>query len=436
MRPHLIVKTRTRISRELPHWEQIIENKRAAVEQFGTSLDTVFRRHRAPFWLTQEYPAALHAGFDGIESASGLASTYRVILQDASSVSPELLRDVQAHPGVEWAHVGGIAHTTLPHLATQASRSPISSWPADAIGLDYAHAFSKGSEQITVAVLDTGVDQAHPELVGRVRNQKDVVDFEGLDTSAFLGDLFGVDDSADDEVGHGTHVAGIIAGAGTKMPQGVAPRCTVLPVRVLAAMNDGGRRVGAGLVDNINVGIKWAVDNGADVINMSLGIQHEQGGVPHAEVVKYALAKGVTIVAAAGNDGLENRYYPGAIPGVLAIGAFERSGEVASFSTFGPHIAFLAPGVEILSAAPGGKYAAASGTSQAAPFASGAIGLLKSFALGEGRRLDDRNVKTVLSNTSDRLDNRPRHPRAGGGRLNLADAVRFLAHNLNRATAA
>jgi thermitase len=237
----------------------------------------------------------------------------------------------------------------------------VSDWPGALIHLPYAHAFTKGREDIQVAILDTGVDLDHPEVAGRFVARKDVVDFEGLDTSSFIGDLLQADDDPEDEVGHGTHIAGIIGGRGQRIPEGVCSGCRLMAVRVLATMTQNGRRFGAGLIDNINLGIKWAVDNGADVINMSLGVRHEHGGLPHADVIQYALRKGVSVIAAAGNDGTNNKYYPGALPGVLAIGAVDHDGQVAPFSSYGARISFLAPGTEILSSYRDGGYAASSG---------------------------------------------------------------------------
>ena len=195
-------------------------------------------------------------------------------------------------------------------------------------------------------------------------------------------------------------------------------------------MKRDGRTIGAGLVDNINVGVKWAVDQGADVINMSLGIRHEAGGLPHEEVIAYAARRGVTVVAASGNDGSDALYYPGALPEVVAVGAVDRNGEVASFSTWGDEVDLVAPGVDIYSAAPDGGYAFSTGTSHASPFVAGAAALLRAVALARGRRIRDQHVKHILKHTADRIDKRFKSPKAGFGRLNLADAVRLLEFRL------
>src|SRR4029077_6622898 len=136
------------------------------------------------------------------------------------------------------------------------------------------------------------------------------------------GHFRGADDDVTDEVGHGTHVSGIVGARGLQMDEGVAPDCSLVAIRVLATMMRDGRRFGAGIVDNINRGLKHAVDTShADVINMSLGIKAAGGGLPHADVIRYALSRNVTVVAASGNDGTPERYYPGALPGVCAVGA-------------------------------------------------------------------------------------------------------------------
>jgi subtilisin family serine protease len=300
----------------------------------------------------------------------------------------------------------------------------------DAIFLDEAHAMSEGDDSVTVAILDTGIDLNHPEYKDAILPGHDFVDI--LDgASEFIGDFLGADEIPEDEVGHGTHVAGVITAKGKNMPRGVAPRCRILPVRVLAAMEKEGHRVGAGSVENINNGVKWAIDNGAQVINMSLGVRHTGGGLPHREVIDYAQRKGVTVVAAAGNDGRQEMYYPGAFPSVIAVGAADDSGNVAEFSTFGAQVSFIAPGVDVYSTSLEHGYAFSTGTSHAAPFVTGAVALMKSFARAQGHELSDPQIKHVLKHTADKVDRNIKDLKAGYGRLNVADGLRYLDYKLN-----
>ena len=329
----------------------------------------------------------------------------------------DLIEALELVPEIASVRPGFVAVARMPRpfsrarMADQASR--------DAVFLNKAHRITRGDPGIRIAVLDTGVETGHPEFT-RIQAPRDEVNIiDGHDR--FVGDLLDADSLPEDDVGHGTHVAGIALGAGRKMPAGVAPGCTLIPVRVLAAMERDGERFGAGLVDNINQGVKWAVDNGADVINMSLGVRHEGGGLPHAEVIRYALQRGATVVAASGNDGQNALYYPGALPGVITVGAMSRQGGVAAFSTYNRRVQLIAPGEDIYSSYREEGYAFATGTSHAAPFVAGAVALLKSFARG----LSDGQAKYLLKHTADRLDQRFQHPKAGYGRLNIIDALRL-----------
>jgi len=352
-----------------------------------------------------------------------------VILKQDVDVPAGLVERIAALPEVEQVFPITVAGAALPtpSLATQASRAGA----ADLIQLAYAKLLTRGRRDVTIAVLDTGVDINHPELRDRITKRMDFVDLNGLDTTDFVGDFLGLDDVPQDEVGHGTHVSGIIGARGLKMDEGVAPDCSLMAVRVLATMSDRGRKVGAGIVDNINAGIKYAVDNGADVINMSLGIRHAGGGLPHEDVIRYALAKGVTVVAASGNDGTAEKYYPGALDGVWAIGATDEDGEIAGFTSYGARIGLVAPGSRIYSAFADGGYATASGTSQAAPFVSGAVGLMKSLARQFGARLGNADLTRIFRHSCERGDGRMRTERGGYGALNLADALKYLLHELN-----
>jgi subtilisin family serine protease len=433
MKPHLVVKLYKRLADDddVPDWLEFIHDKSFVKESLLPEFDRVMRDAGARFWVASEHTATGPGeAWTPDEVKHGLDRSYRVILQDDYDLPPDLIARIQRVPGVEASHDVGIGEAEIPrNLATQSSVAP--SRAGELIGLDVARALTRGDPDVHVAVLDTGVNLDHHELEGKLLPGEDFVNLAGLDTTGFIGDFMGYDDVPEDEVGHGTHVSGIIAARGIQMDEGVAPNVRIIPVRVLATMKSGDRLVGAGIIDNINTGIKWAVDNGAHVINMSLGIRHAGGGLPHEDVIRYALSKNVTVVAASGNDGTAERYYPGALPGVIAVGAVDQTGAVTPFTSYGASITVVAPGTNIYSSFAHNTYAFASGTSQAAPFVTGAAALLHSFARTAGRRIGFREVTKILRDTADRADAQVRTERAGYGLINLADALKLLAHQFN-----
>ena len=434
MKHHVVVTLRTPHpgGLSIPDWQTFINDKTTVQTRFVTAVDALLREHGLEIWVTREYqPAEPDSGWSAEEIAQRLDRTYRLILRGDRSVPPGLLEQIRSVPIVEEAHRLQVRDVPLepPRLAQAASL--LGDSPADLIGLGYARAMTQGRSDVKIAVLDTGVDLDHRELRGRITGRADFVDLEGLDTTGFIGDFKGFDAIPEDEVGHGTHVAGIVSSNGERMDEGVAVGCSLMAVRVLASMRRGGTVFGAGIVDNINAAIKWSVDHGADVINMSVGIRHDGGGLPHDDVVRYALGRGVTVVAASGNDGTDNRYYPGALRGVIAVGAADPAGKVADFSSYGAPITVIGPGVGIHSSFTGGAYAVASGTSQAAPFVAGSVALMKSFARDHQAVLGNDDVIDIFRRTSDKADTRLRNRRAGYGLINMTDAFKQLAHLLS-----
>lgn len=429
MRHHYVVKLRQPLPNNdgIPDWIDFISDKSVVREGVDAAVNDLFRQSGLKFWVTKEYKPALH-DWSAEEKAQGLDRTYRLILQEDYELPRKLVEKVRMIPWIEDAHELKVGQAPLPQpqVSTQAS---VTANAHDQIYLPYAHAFTKGNPDVKVAVLDTGVNLSHPELASVLDKGEDLVNLQGLDTTGFIGDFMDADEDPEDEVGHGTHVSGIVAAKGLKMDEGVAPMCRILPVRVLATMRNGNQKVGAGIIDNINRGIKWAVDNGANVINMSLGIRHTGGGLPHEDVIRYAISKGVTVVAASGNDGTAERYYPGALPGVIAVGAVDDQGTVANFTSYGANIWVVAPGVRIYSSYANNTYAFASGTSQASPFVCGAVALMKSYALERGKKLSNESIRHILQNTSDKIDTRFRNEHAGYGLINLADAFKFINYN-------
>ena len=226
-------------------------------------------------------------------------------------------------------------------------------------GLDNIHApggwdLSTGSPAVTIAVIDTGVDLGHPDLSAKIVGGYDFVNG---------------DNSAQDDNGHGTHVAGIAAAItnnGTGVA-GVSWGAHIMPIKVLNS-------AGNGTFADVAAGIAWAADHGAQVINLSLGGSSSSSVLQSA--VDYAYGKGVVIVAAAGNSGINFVLYPARYPNVIAVAATNSTNAHAGFSNFGPEVDLAAPGVFILSTLPG-SYGYLSGTSMSAPFVSGLAAILR-----------------------------------------------------------
>lgn len=430
MKPHIILVLDHAIGdRPIPHWETVLTDKSGALRPPSAAIGDVLARHGVDVFTTQEYAPANGRGlWSPDEVAARLDRVLRLVLQQDRAIPPTLIEDLRLLPEVVEARPGLIAAAPLPRIQSARSRAPYAG-AQRAIRLGEAHRLTRGDPDVTIAILDTGVDIAHPEFAGRIVAPIDFVDIVN-GAEDFVGDYLGADAEPDDDVGHGTHVAAIAAGAGTGMASGVAPRCRVMPVRVLGAMETPDGRVGAGLIDNINAGVKYAVDKGADVINMSLGVEHGGGGLPHEQVIRYAQSRGVAIIAAAGNDGRENLYYPGALPGVVAVGSNGEDGGVSPFSTYGAHVTLTAPGEDIHSAQPGGGYGLATGTSHAAPFVAGTAALIHSLARSAGGRLSPRELRRCLRDSSDRVGSSFRDRRAGFGRLNALDALRSAQFEL------
>jgi subtilisin family serine protease len=402
-----------------------------STDTLHSDVDDRLKHAGIPVKVAREYTPANGREWDADERASGMNRVFRMVLHRSTTMPDDLIESVRLIPAVEQAIPGAIGMAPMPAPSSRRLGRTPGKDARKVVYLPEAHARARGDNAIAIAVLDTGVSMEHPEYQHQLGEGFDFVDI--IDGAGrFVGDFVGADPDPTDQVGHGSHVAGVIAARGGKMPPGVVPECRILPVRVLGAMRQGNRRIGAGLVDNINAGIKWAVDKGADVINMSLGVRHMgRGGLPHERVIDYAKRKGVTIVAASGNDGTTEIYYPGGHPYVITVGAADTTGRVAQFSTYGDHVDLIAPGTDIYSTSLGDRYAFLSGTSSASPFVAGAAALLKSYAHEKGRSLSDGQVKHVLKHSADKIGTRFKSRKAGYGMLNLADALQLLEHKLN-----
>jgi subtilisin family serine protease len=212
---------------------------------------------------------------------------------------------------------------------------------------------------------------------------------------------------ATDVDGHGTHVAGIIAAGDNGVGVvGVAPSARILPVRTLDA-------TGSGLSSDIAKGITWAVDHGANVINLSLGSDAESSAVDAA--VAYATSHNVDVVAAAGNTGPgAPAEFPAALPAVIAVAALDEDGTVATYSTRGSYVDVAAPGTSILSTYPPSTWARLSGTSMASPHVAGLVALV----IGGRGKVAPSSMLSRIKATATDAGPRGADSAYGAGRIN------------------
>ena len=258
-------------------------------------------------------------------------------------------------------------------------------WNLDMIGAPEVWAANNNGpgatgKGVTIAVVDTGIDYNHQEFRGRIGAGYDFVDGDSI---------------AEDTNGHGTHIAGTIAAAKDGLGiTGVAPDASVMPIRVLDEN-------GAGSLSNLIRGVRWATDNGADVINLSLGGTSYSQAM--ADAIRHASKRGTVVVMAAGNSGEASPEYPGAhaIEHGIAVGAVQRDGRLANFSNRAgsrPLDYVTAPGVGIKSTLPGNRYGHYSGTSMATPHIAGVAGLLKS----QNSNLSGNAIEELITGTTQR----------------------------------
>ncbi|WP_228044950.1 type VII secretion-associated serine protease mycosin [Streptomyces ferrugineus] len=310
----------------------------------------------------------------------------------------------------------GACLALLPPTVAHADSIRAQQWALEAMNTQEAWQTTKG-EGVTVAVLDTGVEDDHPDLAGNVLEGKDMVGF-----GAERGDRAWAR--------HGTAMAGIIAGHGHGPGNGdgvmgIAPEAKILPVRVILEDGDPARARARSTRGNaLAEGIRWAADHGADVINLSLG-DDSKSAHPEAgedEAVQYALKKGAVVVASAGNGGEKGDHisYPAAYPGVIAATAVDRYGTRASFSTRRWYATVSAPGVNVVIADPDHKYYEGWGTSAAAAFVSGAVALVKAAHPD----LTPAQIKKLLQDTARNAPADGRDDSRGYGFIDPAAAIK------------
>lgn len=291
---------------------------------------------------------------------------------------------------------------------------------------------TKGSSSLKIAVVDTGIEWTHPDLAGNIWVNEGEVPGNGIDDdmNGFIDDtrgwdFFHNDNSTYDNINdfHGTHVAGII-GASTNNSLGVAGLNWDVKIMPVKFIGDGG----FGTVADEISSLAYASNNGARIINASYGSSDFSRTEYNA--INALRNKNILIVAAAGNNGENNDaapLYPASygLPNIISVAASNNLEKRASFSNTGANsVDIFAPGVNIISTLPGGKYSYLSGTSMATPFVSGSAGLLSSYY--------GHSVSSIKSRLMRAADNKTSYVKyaESNGRLNIFDALRNKAPSL------
>lgn len=270
-------------------------------------------------------------------------------------------------------------------------------WALTKIQAPDAWQITSGSQDILIAVLDTGIDPQHEDLADKVVANMNFTD------SPTTADLYG----------HGTHIAGIIAASVNNSLgiAGVVPNCRLMNVKVA---DDGG------ICNSSTVakGVVWAADNGAKVINLSLTFTKPDQALEDA--VDYAWSKGAILVGAAGNDGGSTPIYPAYYANCLAVTATNSDDLLVQLAKYGDWVDVAAPGANIYSTLPNNSYGYKSGTSMATACAAGMAGLLFDVvpdANGNGRLNDE--VRYTIENSCDEIGTLD----VAKGRMNALKAV-------------
>lgn len=370
-------------------------------------LDAVLNELKVSSILRLHPPPPVHSV--AMTEAKALASTFRVSFDPSTEIIDAADKLAQVE-GVEYVEPNRYRESSVvpndPRFATQ--------WGLSKIRCPAAWDRTTGAPGIVVAVIDTGIDLDHPELAPLLVAGSDMVDLGLTPTPPpgfrFEGDFAGRDGVPQDEVGHGTHVAGTIACLSNNATgvAGVTWNCRLMPVRVLArivSLTNPADVRGIGSAADIAAGIRWAVDNGARVLNLSLGGPTDTR--VERDAIAYAVAHGVVVCAAMGNAGAgAGPSFPAAYPDVVAVGAIDSADARAAFSQVGPHIDIAAPGVGILSTVWDNGFSTMSGTSMATPHVAGVAALVLSCNPG----LTAAQVADILRQTARPLRDRPADP--------------------------
>ncbi len=370
----------------------------------------------------------------GAVKVRDLRVPYSVKVEVPGEALESIMAVLEADPGVEYAEPNMIfTSQKLPGIYGDIQDLESAQWGLARVQAPSAWEVDTGSGRAVIAVIDSGIELSHPELSENIwRNPFEEID--GTDTAGngYKDDIYGwnfVNDNnnpnpPNTDESHGTHVAGIASASGRDGAVGMSWGNLIMPLRALAGRD--------GTVADITEAIYYAADNGADVINLSLGGDEN---LHLRDAVNYAHGKGVLLIAASGNSHPLPIAYPAAYENVIAVGASDRDDLRAPFScyippTHGYRLDLVAPGVEILSTLPGGVYGSESGTSMASPFVAGLASLIISYKNDRGIPWSNDEVRRILIQNADGLNGGGypvRDDETGYGRINSFSVMNFLA---------
>ena len=410
----------------------------------GGRIDRTLRRHSGALRVTRVYharrhvavPGLGHVDYDDDEEALGMSRMLRIEIDPAAPVHDVVseLRDLDA---VEMAAPERLCRVPFAAVAAAAPRGNELTWGQELIGLPAALDLEPGDTAIIVGLVDSGVSMFHPELSGRLRPGLTTCDLsdDPLDPGMTLVRPPPHGQDVSDDEGHGTACAGILVANGYQIYRGCAGAARLLPIKALIGARLAGQShaTAVGSLLDIDAGLKMCIDLGARVINMSFGTaatELEPGDpIPHEDIASYAAVRDCVLVAASGNEGDDVKYYPAALPGVIAVGAVGPNGEPTSFSSRGPHVAVCAPGESVASAGIAG-YSMNAGTSFASPFVAGACALMLSRAMRRSAALSASDVRALLVKSARPFRKGVGAAGCGAGILDVHAALRAVDEGL------
>nr|AGF93452.1 peptidase S8 and S53 subtilisin kexin sedolisin [uncultured organism] len=327
---------------------------------------------------------------------------------------------------------GGAGDSSVSPASSTASSTR---WGLSAIKAKRAWNVTKGSDEVTVAVIDSGVDRSIPSLRRNIWKNEDEIPGNGIDddNNGYVDDVSGWDfrerdslnDSYSDLHYHGTFVAGLVASSYNRETGsgGVAQKVSLMDLRFLNREGQFYRSDWNKLADAID----YAVDNGADIINMSLYANIKPPESVHS-AIRRAETRGTLVVGIAGNNGSSVRYF-GNWEETFTVGAVNKKKRRAYFSNYGSAVEIMAPGQSVLSYRPGGATATASGTSFAAPHVAGTAALI----LSQNPNMSLNELKNVLRNSARDIAGPGKDDKTGYGILDTESGLNAITGQARKA---